>query len=171
MVSSNTIRLWTEKGLLKSETTLGGHRRFLRSEIDAFLRERQQPPVKRDIPTVLIIEDEPELAQAMAQGLTSAVPGMTVHIATDGFSGGLKASLYQPDFVVLDLKMPGRDGVEVCRMLKDEPQTRNIQIIACTGYADAAQVQAVLAAGAQACLFKPVRSAKLLEVFGLGIKH
>ncbi len=35
MVSPSTIRLWTEKGFLKSETTLGGHRGFLRSEIDA----------------------------------------------------------------------------------------------------------------------------------------
>ena len=166
MVSPNTIRIWTCNGLLKSETTLGGHRRFLRSDIEKMLQERSHPPAKKR-PSILIIEDEEALAQTMAEGLMEAVPGLSVHIATDGFSGGLKSSLLKPDVVLLDLMMPGMSGVEVCRMLKQEPQTQHIRVIAYTGYATQDQVDAVIAQGAESCLLKPLRIPKLLQAIGL----
>ena len=171
LVSADTIRLWTNKGVLKSVTTLGGHRRFRRSDIEPLAAAYHKPesnsePQEKSL-TVLIIEDEVDLAQTMADGLVSAVPGMTIHISTDGFSGGLKASLHNPDFVLLDLMMPGMNGVEVCRMLKAEAATQHIRVIAYTGHANADQVEAVLAQGAEACLDKPIRIPKLLIALGL----
>lgn len=170
MVSPNTIRLWTEKGLLKSELTLGGHRRFLRSDVDQLLQERARKaaaPAAPKPPSVLIIEDESELAHTLAEGLRQALPGIAIQIAADGFTGGLLASQHKPDLVLLDLTMPGMDGVEVCRLLKSQAQTRDIRIIAITGYANADQVEAVIAEGAEDCLFKPLRMPKLLQAIGL----
>ena len=167
MVSSNTIRLWTEKGLLKSELTLGGHRRFLRADVAHLLQTRANQPVRK-APTVLIIEDEPALAQVLADGLRKALPHVVVVVAANGFSGGLLALQHKPDVVLLDLMMPGMDGVEVCRLLKSQTETRAIRIIAITGHADADRVESVIAEGAEDCLFKPVRLHKLLQALRLG---
>ena len=167
LVSSNTIRLWTEKGLLKSELTLGGHRRFLRADVERLLQQRAAAPARK-APTVLVIEDEPALAQVLVDGLRKALPEVSVVAAADGFSGGLLALQHKPDVVLLDLMMPGMDGVEVCRLLKSQPETRAIRIIAITGHADADRVEAVLAEGAEDCLFKPVRLPKLLQALRLG---
>ncbi len=166
MVTTNTIRLWTEKGLLSCETTLGGHRRFLRSEIEKIVKTQGTIAVKK-VPSILIIEDEVDLAQTIADGLQEAVPGMAVLLAHDGFSGGLQASLHKPDFVFLDLVMPCLNGIEVCRMLKHEPHTRHARVIAYTGHATDAQMQAVIAEGAEVCLVKPLRIAQLLQVMGI----
>jgi excisionase family DNA binding protein len=166
MVTTNTIRLWTEKGLLPCETTLGGHRRFLRSEVEKIVKTHGAIEVKKT-PSILIIEDEVDLAQTIADGLQEAVPGMAVLIANDGFSGGLKASLHKPDLVLLDLMMPGLNGIEVCRLLKQEPLTRHARVIAYTGHATDTQMQAVIAEGAEVCLVKPLRIAQLLHVIGI----
>ena len=167
MVSTNTIRLWTDKGLLPCETTLGGHRRFLRSEVEKIVSNQGAVKVNK-APTILIIEDEVDLALTIADGLQEAVPGLTVLMAHDGFAGGLKASLHTPDFVLLDLMMPGLNGIEVCHMLKQEPHTRHARVIAYTGHATDAQMQAVIAQGAEVCLLKPLRIAQLLQALGLG---
>lgn len=176
MVSPGTIRLWTEKGLLKSELTLGGHRRFLRSEVEKMLQGRGVPaealahlPLEHSKPvsSVLIIDDDLELAHTMADGLRAALPQLEVHIASNGFSGGMQATLHRPDFVLLDLMMPGMNGIDVCRMLKKQPETRKTRIIAYTGHASEEQMEAVIAQGAEDCLSKPVRIPQLLRLMGI----
>jgi excisionase family DNA binding protein len=193
MVSTNTIRLWADSGLLKSELTLGGHRRFLRSEVDRVLHKSSIAPgaegtsglvhgvqrvlnesssfepvqaklTSRPALRFLIIEDEVDLAETMADGLRSAVQGIEVYLANDGFSGGLMASIHQPDFILLDLMMPGMNGVEVCKMIKSEPQTKKIRIIAYTGNLSTGLVDSVLREGAEDCLIKPVRISQLLKL-------
>jgi excisionase family DNA binding protein len=166
MVSTNTIRLWTEKGLLPCETTLGGHRRFLRSDVEKIVQTQGIANAKKT-PSILIIEDEVDLANTIAEGLQEAVPGLAVLVANDGFTGGLKASLHKPDYVLLDLMMPGINGIEVCRQLKQEAHTRHARVIAFTGHATDAQMQAVIAEGAEVCLIKPLRIAQLLQVIGI----
>ncbi len=167
MVSTNSVRVWTDKGLLKAETTLGGHRRFPRSAIEEMMKLRTPAPAPGGLPSVLIIDDERALAETLADGLREALPGIRVETAHDGFEGGLKASSLQPDIILLDLMMPGLDGFEVCRLLKREPTTRHIRIIAMTGFPSEENVRGVVQAGAERCLAKPVRIAALVGALGL----
>jgi len=173
MVSAPTIRLWTEKGFLKTELTFGGHRRYIRADIERLMRERglkdldasSEPGANQPKKlSVLIIDDEQELADTLAEGLRNALPDATVTVATDGFIGGLLAVQQQPDFVLLDLMMPGINGVEVCKVLKNTPSTKGIRIIVTTGASNAEQAQAAIDAGAETCLFKPFRLSHLREV-------
>jgi CheY-like chemotaxis protein len=63
--------------------------------------------------------------------------------------------------------MPGMDGFEVCRKLRERPTLNHIRIIAITGFPSAENVERVLAAGADACLTKPLDSDRLVAALGL----
>ncbi|MFV0252316.1 MAG: response regulator transcription factor [Beutenbergiaceae bacterium] len=68
------------------------------------------------MPVVLIVEDEPEIATQIARRLTAE--GWSAHTVTDGLAGVAEASARQPDLVVLDVMLPGIDGLEVCRRIQ-----------------------------------------------------
>jgi two-component system response regulator MprA len=65
---------------------------------------------------VLIVEDDPAILKVLQRGL--AYEGYTVDIATDGRAGLNQARDHRPDLVILDIMLPGMDGLEVCRRLR-----------------------------------------------------
>src|SRR5690625_6856211 len=69
-----------------------------------------------DAPVVLIIEDEPDIANQIARRLQAE--GSVPHVAVDGHSGVASANQLRPDIVVLDVMLPGIDGLEVCRRIQ-----------------------------------------------------
>ena len=62
--------------------------------------------------------------------------------------------MLQPALLILDLSMPGMDGIEVCRRLKANPATQAVKILGITGYPH--PIPGLMAAGADACLTKPL---------------
>ncbi len=66
---------------------------------------------------VLVIDDEPQIRRALRAGLERS--GHTVRLATHGEEGLDEAALHPPDLVILDLALPGIDGFEVCRQLRE----------------------------------------------------
>ncbi len=165
LVSTNSVRVWSNKGLLKAELTLGRHRRFPRSEIVRLIQERQarSAPVQPDGLRILIIDDDEVFAAILTQGLQQAMPGTVVTLATDGFSGGMLARSAHPQIILLDLRMPGMDGFQTCTILKADPTTRHIRIIAISGSLDASDGPRIREAGAEVLLAKPVPIPALLE--------
>jgi two-component system KDP operon response regulator KdpE len=69
---------------------------------------------------VLVIDDEPQIRRALRAGLEP--DGYTVLLAASGEEGLDQAALHSPDIVILDLGMPGMDGLEVCRQLREWSQ-------------------------------------------------
>ena len=65
----------------------------------------------------LVVEDDDKLARALARGLRHE--GYAVDLAADADSALLHAAVYEYDAVVLDVMLPGRDGFDVCRMLRE----------------------------------------------------
>ena len=80
---------------------------------------------------ILIVDDEESTRYVLRQGL-AAEPNWTILEATDGIEGLRLAQAETPDFIVLDLNMPGLDGFEVFRTLKGDPATRDIPILVVT---------------------------------------
>jgi two-component system alkaline phosphatase synthesis response regulator PhoP len=76
---------------------------------------------------ILIVEDEPDILEVMAHNLGRE--GYEVLMARDGAEGLRLAREQSPDLLVLDLMLPGMDGLEVCRILKEERETRALPII------------------------------------------
>jgi excisionase family DNA binding protein len=166
LVSANSVRVWTNKGLLKTELTLGGHRRFPRREIERLVKERQarSQVVKPEAFRVLIIDDDELLCEILQEGIKNAVPQAQVSVATDGFSGGMLARSTNPEIILLDLLMPGLDGFQVCRMLKADEVTRRIRIIAISGSRNEADGVLICEAGAEVLLAKPLEIPTLIEI-------
>ena len=73
---------------------------------------------------------------------------------------------HKPDVVLLDVMMPGIDGIEVCRSLKSDPETAHIRVVAMTGYHSPELENKMLAAGAEVLLRKPFSSDEVLTQCG-----
>ncbi len=170
MVNPVTVRQWAARGLLRSLTTPGGHRRFLLSDVEEFARSRGTAPGSRRSgrpDRVLIVDDDLHLSRLMQELIHQRDANVVTEIAHDGFEAGVKVESFRPHAMVLDLMMPGMDGFEVCRRLRARPTLNHIRIVAVTGFASKENVDRILAAGADACLEKPIDSERLLVELGL----
>ncbi len=168
MVAPATLRVWSDKGLLHPLTTPGGHRRFLRGDLERFQREHagQGTAATGSERRILIVDDETAITRYLG-ALLSGFAGVTTAVAHDGFTAGSQLHVFRPDLVLLDLMMPGLDGFQVCRQIKSDPATRDIRVIAMTGYSTPENRAAILAAGAEGCLDKPLDEALLLTALHL----
>jgi CheY-like chemotaxis protein len=84
--------------------------------------------------TILIVEDSPVQATAIGQLLLGN--GARVLYAPDGRTGVFMARRYLPDAIILDLEMPGMNGLEACKRLKADPETAHIPVLMLTQYLD-----------------------------------
>ncbi|HET9015508.1 MAG TPA: response regulator [Thermomicrobiaceae bacterium] len=83
---------------------------------------------------VLVVDDDSAVLRVLADALSLA--GYVVREATDGADALATARTWQPDVLVTDLSMPGIDGVEAIRQLRQDPATRAIRIVVCSGTVD-----------------------------------
>jgi signal transduction histidine kinase len=113
-----------------------------------------------DKPTVLLIEDNDDGREMMATMLGSY--GYPVLQARDGLEGVKLATDAMPNVALVDIGLPGIDGYEVARRLRREAGTRDIRLIALTGYGLAEDQRRVLEAGFDLHMVKPVELAVLL---------
>lgn len=170
MVSPITVRQWAQKGQLRAYTTPGGHRRFRLMDVEAFARENNVviPTGRHRAVRILIVDDDENLLGFLSK-LFADVPEaeVVVETASSGFEGGLKVQSLKPDVFLLDLMMPGMNGFEVCKRIKQDPVTADIRVVAMTGFPTRENVDRILAAGAEACFPKPLQISALLDHLGL----
>lgn len=169
MVSPITVRTWARKGLLIAKVTPGGHRRFLKKDVERFARESGATQVNEapSAARVLIVDDEPVMTTYIHYILEDSGMSFATEVAQSGFEAGTKIHTFLPDIVLLDLMLPDIDGFRVCALIKDNPATRHIRVIAITGDASAENITRILEAGAEACLAKPINPDNLLKTLGL----
>jgi len=77
-------------------------------------------------PTILIVEDEPAIRRLVKETLESRY---AIQEAVDGLDGLQRAKSVKPDLIILDLRMPGLDGLSVLRKLKADRQTAGIPVV------------------------------------------
>jgi DNA-binding response OmpR family regulator len=111
---------------------------------------------------VLIVKDDPDF-RAMIRGYLEAA-GYEPSEAGDGTEGLAKAEALRPDVILLDVRMPGITGFEVCQGLKATQETKRIPVIFLTAVDDFALNRLAYQSGAVACLTKPFRREALLAV-------
>lgn len=102
---------------------------------------------------VLVVEDEEDILELVRYNLDKE--GYRVETVTSGEDAMRTARLNPPDLVVLDLMLPGIDGLEVCRLLKNNPQTSSVPIVMLTAKGEEADVVAGLELGADDYITKP----------------
>lgn len=154
LVAPVTVRQWAQKGLLVARTTAGGHRRFARQEVERFARERGMALADHQ-PSILVVDDDPQLNGYLVALLEASIEDIQVHSAQDGFVAGRLVQAHKPDTVLLDIMMPGLNGVDVCRAIKSDPATEDTLVVAMTGHHTPQLEREILEAGAVVLLKKP----------------
>jgi CheY-like chemotaxis protein len=102
----------------------------------------------------LIIDDEEDV-RFVAQVSLGKVGGMTVIVASSGEEGVALARREQPDFILLDMMMPGMDGAATFRALQAQAETAAIPVVFLTAKAFESEVRRLEQLGAKAVILKP----------------
>jgi two-component system CheB/CheR fusion protein len=103
---------------------------------------------------ILVVDDLPDIVESMA--LVVRLAGHDVVTAADGLAALEAARKFRPDVVLLDIGLPGMDGYEVARRLREAEETRKTMIVAVTGYGQDEDRRQAFAAGFDYHLTKPV---------------
>lgn len=112
--------------------------------------------------SILVVEDEESLLKLESILFTSK--GYDVTGVRDGRAALEALAQSRPDVVVLDVMLPGPDGFEICRAIKDDPETSDIPVVILTAKKSSMDLERGRTAGADAYLTKPFKSVKVLEV-------
>jgi two-component system alkaline phosphatase synthesis response regulator PhoP len=110
---------------------------------------------------ILIADDNPtnvELLQAYLSDMDCDTA-----IAVDGRDTLDKVAQLQPDLILLDIMMPKLSGFEVCKLIKEDPDTRNIMVLMVTALNELGDIERAVAAGCDDFLSKPVNKLELLK--------
>ncbi len=108
---------------------------------------------------VLVVDDTPHILQILTQKL--AALGYTVKTAANGYDVGFLAMEFKPELIFLDIMLPGMDGVEVCRRIRENPKTAGTKILAMSATSDPALIERMKQAGADDFMPKPFTLAEI----------
>ena len=174
MVSPVTIREWARKGLLKSVSTAGGHRRFMLDQLQQFagehgiqLESRELGPATEAL-RVLFVDDDSVFTEYLREIVLASDSRIDVKCAMDGFRAGQLTEGFKPHVVGLDINMPGIDGIELCRRLRASPVTAMSRLVMLSGSLSPENIAAARSAGADAWIEKGASRAEILKVLDLG---
>jgi PAS domain S-box-containing protein len=132
------------------------------SELQPRRPERRAAPQQGQKPRrVLIVDDDVDATEMLAQALKAA--GHEVREEHDGTSALVAAAQFQPDVVLLDLGLPGMDGIEVARRMRSYPQLGDVRIVALTGFGQGSARTRSAAVGIESLLVKPVDMQTIMD--------
>jgi CheY-like chemotaxis protein len=132
--------------------------------IEGGMKRKIQPATERAAPSgrrILVVDDNFDSAESMAALLEMV--GNDCRMAHSGHEAIEAAETFSPDVMLLDIGLPGIDGYEVCRTIREKPWGKNIWIIAMTGWGQAEDRKRSSEAGFNAHLVKPIDIAKLYD--------
>ncbi len=120
---------------------------------DKTMNRQREVPIIVGKPVVLVIEDNPDNMVTVKALLSD---NYTVLEAVDGQEGIAKAKQYKPNLILMDIALPGIDGIEAFKTIRNDPQLRSVLVIALTASAMTSDREAILAHGFDAYLAKPI---------------
>ena len=102
---------------------------------------------------ILVVDDDPRLLHIVAMYL--GIEGFDVATASNGEEGLREVDAHRPDLIILDIMMPGMDGVEACRRIRSNPETGDIPILMFSALSGDDDVERARLAGANHLITKP----------------
>jgi len=156
-VHHTTVINWIDEGRLKGYSTPGGHRRVKGTDMIEFMNKYRMPlpeSASKQKRRVLIVDDDIEFLEELRAALNGN--GLELDCALNGFEAGRKVYKKKPDLILLDFKIPGIDGFQVCEILHKDEDTARIPIIAITSLKSEADVERIKGCGVKKYLSKPL---------------
>ncbi|HPE36930.1 MAG TPA: response regulator [Spirochaetales bacterium] len=175
-VVNQTAINWIRNGHLKAFTTPGGQYRVYAEDLSEFLEGRGMriPDEVRaeatledaslDWDTILVVDDDKALVDVIVRTFQKDAPSFNILTAYDGFEAGSAIVEKKPGFIILDIGLPGVDGVKICRQVKTEPTYGKPFVIVITGLDEEGLSARIMTAGADALLPKPLDLDSLLAI-------
>ncbi len=114
---------------------------------------------------ILIVDDNTDAAESL--GLILRVKGYEVALAAEGRSALQRLQEFNPEVVLLDIGLPGWDGIEVARRIRQLPRGKNVRVVALTGWGQEQDRRRTEEAGFDGHLTKPVGTEQLLAMIGI----
>ncbi len=170
-VVNQTAINWIHSGHLKAFSTPGGQYRVYAEDLVTFLKERNMrvPEELRedltmpvDLDLALIVDDDKDLNTILKRLLERKIDALRVAQAFDGFEAGKLIAERHPAIVLLDLNLPGVDGLSLCKKIRSDESLGQPAVIAMTGIAQEEAQSQMTEAGADAFFSKPLNFEALI---------
>ena len=113
-------------------------------------------------PPILIVDDNPANLKLVKVLLASE--GYDVRTAVDAEEALEILRTFRPQLILMDLQLPGMDGLELSRRIKQDPTSKNIRVVALTAYAMKGDDQRAFAAGCDGYIAKPIDTRTLPDL-------
>jgi len=110
---------------------------------------------------VLVVDDDPEIVTFLSTLLE--LEGIESSVATSAAAALEQLQQGPPDLVLLDIAMPDRDGIDLCKELKSDPRTAEVPVFVVSARPGKDVVERALAAGAEEFIRKPFENAELIS--------
>jgi excisionase family DNA binding protein len=159
-VAQSTIRKWSDQGRVPAFYTPGGHRRFRRADLDAFLA-RSGPGRQQAGPAVLLVDDDERMRELVRMELERE--GYDVQEAASADEGLASIEARKPELVLLDVMMPHVDGWEMLRRIQERYGAGAIPVLMFSGQVDDKARRQAASSGARGFIGKPFDLGELVE--------
>lgn len=167
-VAPITVGRWIEEGKIPFFTTGGGHRRVWDEDLAKFLRAHNYPLPKDLLSSakhlILVVDDDALTRKYMHRAIQKNIPDAEVQEATNGFEAGEMITTLMPALVILDIRLPGLDGYDVCARIRKNKTLKSVKILAITGVGGEDTQKKILKAGADAFMEKSSDLAGLIKL-------
>ncbi|MFQ6042086.1 MAG: response regulator [Candidatus Poribacteria bacterium] len=155
-VTHVTIIKWIKQGKLKAYRTPGGRYQIQPQDLIEFLYLYKMP-IPKELLTktrILVIDDNPKLMDFIINTLQNEKKNYDLASALNGYDAAMQIINFKPHVVIVNTKTPGVDGIQVCRSIKDNPETEKIKVLAIVDKAE--EEKEILRCGVEHCLRKPL---------------
>jgi len=168
-------------GLIGVESTVGSGSKFWfelnvagepRVELDPAGPASVEVPVRHGAPvrsTLLYVEDNPANLKLIEQ-IIARSPDIGLLTAKNGHKGVELARAHQPDVILMDINLPGISGFETLRLLRDDPATTHIPVVALSANALLGDIEKALRAGFFRYLTKPIKVPEFMETLEVALE-
>lgn len=160
-----TVANWIDEGKLPAYRTPGGHRRVVRRDLLEFLGKYGMPIPETLLESgekkILVVDDNPDMVEIVKSALFRDNPQYIIRTADNGFEAGKQVAVFRPHVAILDVVLPGLDGLQVCQNLRKDPLTSSIHVIVITGHDEKSTREEFKKLGVDDYMEKPLNMEKL----------
>jgi CheY-like chemotaxis protein len=112
--------------------------------------------IRAEAAKILIVDDDHTIRAMLTEALAlKRRRPYLIEEATNGIEASIKLGTFRPNLLILDIFMPEMDGLEVCRIIKNEPELTDMKVLISTGYPDHAKLDIIAKLGFENVIYKP----------------
>lgn len=172
-VNPSSVKKWVNDGHIVAFRTPGGHRRIRASDLVSFLDQHRipiPPPLAGAARRrMVVVDDDPAQLRGMGRAFRRWADKVDITYVDNGVDALVAVGAVRPHALIIDVYMPGLDGIEVCRRLRANPATRDLAVIVTSGRVTPELEQAARAIGVRRVLRKPVDVTAIVDELGLAL--